>query len=73
MSYTYDLGDNALTQTTNDGTETYTYTFTHDQLNRVKNRNDSLLGYKTFYEYDDASMQNACTFSRPQAIQTDTM
>ena len=57
VGYTYDLGDNVLTQQTNDGTNTYTYTYTHDQLNRVKNRNDSLLGYKTFYEYDDASMR----------------
>ena len=57
VTYTYDKNDNVLTQKTNDGTNTYTYTFTHDQLNRVKNRNDSLLGYKTFYEYDDASMR----------------
>ena len=57
VDYTYDLGDNVLTQKTNDGTNTYTYTFTHDQLNRVMTRNDSLLGYKTFYEYDDASMR----------------
>ena len=57
VAYTYDKNDNVLTQITNDGTNTYTYTFTHDQLNRVKNRNDSLLGYKTFYEYDDASMR----------------
>ena len=52
---TYDLGDNRLTLTTNDGSQSYTYTYTHDQLNRVITRNDSLLGYKTFYEYDDAS------------------
>ena len=57
VDYTYDLGDNTLTQKTNDGTNTYTYTYTHDQLNRVMTRNDSLLGYKTFYEYDDASMR----------------
>ena len=57
VSYTYDLGDNTLTQTTNDGAQTYTYTYTHDQLNRVMTRIDSLLGYKTFYEYDDASMR----------------
>ena len=57
VSYTYDLGDNVLTQQTNDGANTYTYTFTHDQLNRIKNRTDSLLGYKTFYEYDDSSMR----------------
>ena len=57
VSYTYDLGGNTLTQTTNDGSQTYTYTYTHDQLNRVVTRNDSLLGYKTFYEYDDASMR----------------
>lgn len=54
VSYTYDKNDNLLTLTTNDGSTTYTYTMTHDQLNRVKNRTDSLLGYKTFYEYDDA-------------------
>ena len=57
VDYTYDLGDNVLTQKTNDGTNTYTYTFTHDQLNRIKNRTDSLLGYKTYYEYDDSSMR----------------
>ena len=57
VSYTYDLGGNTLTQTTNDGSETYTYTYTHDQLNRVVTRNDSLLGFKTFYEYDDSSMR----------------
>ena len=57
VSYTYDLGDNTLTQTTNDGAQTYTYTYTHDQLNRVMTRIDSLLGYKTLYEYDDASMR----------------
>ena len=57
VSYTYDLGDNTLTQTTNDGSQTYTYTYTHDQLNRVMTRIDSLLGYKTLYEYDDASMR----------------
>ena len=55
VSYTYDKGGNLLTLTTNDGSTTYTYTYTHDQLNRVITRNDSLLGYKTFYEYDDAS------------------
>ena len=53
VAYTYDKGDNLLTLTTNDGSTTYTYTYTHDQLNRVITRNDSLLGYKTFYEYDD--------------------
>ena len=57
VSYTYDLGDNTLTQTTNDGSQTYTYTYTHDQLNRVMTRIDSLLGYKTLYEYDDSSMR----------------
>ncbi len=57
VSNTYDLGDNVLTQQTNDGTNTYTYTYTHDQLNRVITQNNSLLGYKTFYEYDDASMR----------------
>ena len=57
VSYTYDRGNNVLTQATNDGSETYTYTFTHDQLNRVVTRDNSLLGYKTFYEYDDASMR----------------
>ncbi len=57
VDYTYDLGDNVLTQKTNDGANTYTYTFTHDQLNRIKNRTDSLLGYKTVYEYDDSSMR----------------
>ena len=66
VSYTYDLGDNALTQTTNDGANTYTYTYTHDQLNRVMTRNDSLLGYKTFYEYDDASMRKRM-YIRPSA------
>ena len=66
VSYTYDLGDNVLTQQTNDGSNTYTYTYTHDQLNRVKNRNDSLLGYKTFYEYDDASMRKRM-YIRPSA------
>ena len=55
VAYTYDKNDNLLTLTTNDGSTTYTYTYTHDQLNRVKNRTDSLLGYKTSYEYDDAS------------------
>ena len=55
VSNTYDLGDNLLTLTTNDGSQTYTYTYTHDQLNRLITRNDSLLGYKTFYEYDDGS------------------
>ncbi len=53
----YDLGDNTLTQKTNDGSETYTYTYTYDQLNRPIGRNDSLLGYKTLYEYDDASLR----------------
>ncbi|MDE0184000.1 MAG: hypothetical protein OXP71_00935 [Candidatus Poribacteria bacterium] len=57
VSYTYDRGDNVLTQATNDGSETYTYTFTHDQLNRIITQDNSLLGYKTFYEYDDASMR----------------
>ncbi|MDE0184812.1 MAG: DUF6531 domain-containing protein [Candidatus Poribacteria bacterium] len=57
VSYTYDLGDNVLAQQTSDGTNTYTYTYTHDQLNRVMTQNNSLLGYKTFYEYDDASMR----------------
>ena len=57
VTYTYDNNNNVLTQKTADGTNTYTYTFTHDQLNRVKNRDDSLLGYKTFYEYDDSSMR----------------
>ena len=57
VSYTYDKNDNVLTQITNDGSNTYTYTYTHDQLNRVKTRNDSLLGYKTFYENDDAWMR----------------
>ena len=57
VSYTYDKGDNRLTQETNDGSETYTYTYAYDQLNRPITRNDSLLGYKTFYEYDDASMR----------------
>ena len=66
VSYTYDLGDNTLTQTTNDGSNTYTYTYTHDQLNRVMTRNDSLLGYKTFYEYDDASMRKRM-YIRPSA------
>ena len=70
VSYTYDLGDNALTQQTNDGSNTYTYTYTHDQLNRVINRNDSLLGYKTFYEYDDASMRKRL-YIRPSAGGTD--
>ena len=55
VSYTYDKSDNLLTLTTNDGSQTYTYTNTHDQLNRLVTRDDSLLGYKTFYEYDDAS------------------
>ncbi len=45
VRYTYDRGDNLLTLTTNDGAQTYTYT--HDQLNRVITRNDALLGYKT--------------------------
>ncbi len=58
VSYTYDLGDNLLTQGTNDGSQTYTYTYTYDQLNRLISREDkSLLGYKTLYEYDDASMR----------------
>jgi len=55
VSYTYDKADNLLTLQTNDGSTTYTYTYTHDQLNRLITRNDSLLGYKTFYEYDDGS------------------
>ena len=70
VSYTYDLADNALTQTTNDGSNTYTYTYTHDQLNRVINRDDSLLGYKTFYEYDDASMRSRM-YIQPSAGGTD--
>ncbi len=57
VGYTYDRGNNVLTQTTNDGSETYAYTYTHDQLNRVVTQDNSLLGYKTFYEYDDASMR----------------
>ena len=57
VSYTYDKGDNLLTQGTNDGSQTYTYTYSYDQLNRLITRKDSLLGYKTFYEYDDASMR----------------
>ena len=57
VSYTYDRGGNVLTQATNDGSETYTYTYTHDQLNRIITQDNSLLGYKTFYEYDDASMR----------------
>ena len=70
VSYTYDLGDNTLTQTTNDGSQTYTYTYTHDQLNRVMTRNDSLLGYKTFYEYDDSSMRTRM-YIQPSAGGTD--
>ena len=69
VSYTYDLGDNTLTQKTNDGSQTYTYTYTHDQLNRVMTRNDSLLGYKTFYAYDDASMRTRM-YIRPSAGDT---
>ena len=57
VSYTYDLGNNLLTQGTNDGSETYTYTYAYDQLNRPITRDDTLLGYKTLYEYDDASMR----------------
>ena len=57
VSYTYDLGNNLLTQETNDGSETYTYTYTYDQLNRPIARDDSLLGYKTLYAYDDASLR----------------
>ena len=57
VSYTYDKGNNLRTQRTNDGSETYKYTYTYDQLNRPITRKDSLLGYKTFYEYDDASMR----------------
>ena len=57
VSYTYDKGNNILTQGTNDGSQSYTYTYAYDQLNRLITRNDSLLGYKTFYEYDDASMR----------------
>ena len=57
VSYTYDLGDNLLTQGTNDGSETYTYTYTYDQLNRPIARDDPLLGYKTLYAYDDASLR----------------
>ena len=57
VSYTYDKGNNLRTQRTNDGSETYKYTYAYDQLNRPITRKDSLLGYKTFYEYDDASMR----------------
>ena len=58
VSYTYDLGNNLLTQETNDGSETYIYTYAYDQLNRLITREDeTLLGYKTLYEYDDASMR----------------
>ena len=57
VSHTYDKGDNTLTQGTNDGSQTYIYTYTYDQLNRLITREDSLLGYKTLYEYDDASMR----------------
>ena len=53
VSLTYDLGDNPLTMTTNDGSTTYTYTHTYDQLNRLITRTDSLLNKKTFYEYSD--------------------
>lgn len=54
IAYTYDKNDNLLTLTTKEGSQTYTYTYTHDPLNRVITRNDSLLGYKTFLAYDDA-------------------
>ena len=58
VSYTYDLGDNILTQGTNDGSQTYIYAYAYDQLNRLISRKDrDLLGYKTLYEYDDASMR----------------
>ena len=55
--YTYDLNDNILRMTTNDRGQPYIYIYTHDQLNRVKTRVDTLLRYKTFWEYDDASMR----------------
>ena len=62
VSYTYDKGGNTLTLKTNDGTsyptdgsDTFTYTYTYDQLNRLKTWKNPHLGYKTFYEYDDAS------------------
>ena len=58
VSYAYDKGDNRLTQKTHDGSQTYTYTYSYDQLNRLITREDkTLLGYKTLYEYDDASMR----------------
>ena len=57
VAYTYDKGDNLLTQGTNDGSQSYKYTYTYDQLNRPITRDDSLLGYETLYEYDDASMR----------------
>ncbi len=66
VGYTYDNANNTLTQTTNDGSETYTYTFTHDQLNRVITQDNGLLGYMTIYEYDDASMRTRM-FIEPSA------
>ena len=55
ISYAYDDNNNPLSVTTDDGSQTYTYDYFYDQLNRLREWDNGLLDRTMFYDYDSVS------------------